>query len=152
MKSLLFKILISILSVIIGWGCSQAKGEESVLSMILTGSMHGQLDPCGWKKNPMGGLFRRYVKVQELKSEGKNPVILDAGDFFFSTTNLNKNNIESAIYYPKPCHLQKPYRNFSSTAPTSERLSREVLSLPIAEHINYDNIEFICNSICNFYS
>jgi hypothetical protein len=47
MKFLAFKIIISILSVIIGWGCSQAKGEESVLSMILTGSMHGQLDPCG---------------------------------------------------------------------------------------------------------
>ena len=47
MKFLMFKIIISILSVIVGWGCSQAKGEESVLSMILTGSMHGQLDPGG---------------------------------------------------------------------------------------------------------
>ena len=46
----------------------------------------------------MGGLSRRYVKVQELKSEGKNPIILDAGDLFFSTTSLNKNNIESEEY------------------------------------------------------
>ena len=46
----------------------------------------------------MGGLSRRYVKVQGLKSEGKNPIILDAGDLFFSTTNLNKNNIESEEY------------------------------------------------------
>ena len=30
-----------------------------------------------------------------MKSQGKNPIILDAGDFFFSTTKLNKNNIES---------------------------------------------------------
>ena len=43
----------------------------------------------------MGGLSRRYVKVQELKSQGKNPIILDAGDLFFSTTNLNNDNIES---------------------------------------------------------
>ena len=43
----------------------------------------------------MGGLSRRYVKVQDLKMEGKNPIILDAGDLFFSTTNLNKDNIES---------------------------------------------------------
>ena len=63
---------------------------------------------------------------------------------------LYKNNIESAIYYPKPCHLQKPYKNISTTAPISEKLSREVLSLPIAEHINHLNIEFICNSICKF--
>ena len=46
----------------------------------------------------MGGLSRRYIKVQELKSEGKNPIILDAGDLFFSTTNLNKNNIKSEEY------------------------------------------------------
>ena len=46
----------------------------------------------------MGGLSRRYSKVHELKSEGKNPIILDAGDLLFSTTNLNKNNIESEEY------------------------------------------------------
>ena len=46
----------------------------------------------------MGGLSRRYVKVMEMKNEGKNPIILDAGDFFFSTTKLNKNNIESEEY------------------------------------------------------
>ena len=38
------------------------------------------------------------MKVQELKSAGKNPIILDAGDLFFSTPNLNKNNIESEKY------------------------------------------------------
>ena len=43
----------------------------------------------------MGGLSRRYVKVQELKSQGKNPIILDAGDLFFSTTNLNNDNLKS---------------------------------------------------------
>ncbi len=37
----------SLLMIIIGWSCSQANGQESSLTMILTGSMHGQLDPCG---------------------------------------------------------------------------------------------------------
>ena len=77
--------------------CSSAD-KAGDFTLIMSGSMHGQLDPCGWKKNPMGGLSRRYIKVQELKSEGKNPIILDAGDFFFSTTNLNKNNIKSEEY------------------------------------------------------
>ena len=43
----------------------------------------------------MGGLSRRYVKIQEFKTEGKNPIILDAGDLFFSTTNLNSDNLKS---------------------------------------------------------
>jgi len=65
---------------------------------------------------------------------------------------LLENNIESAIYYPKPCHLQNPYKNEIVNAPISEQLSTEVLSLPISEHINRDNIEYICNTIRNFYS
>lgn len=65
---------------------------------------------------------------------------------------LFENNIESAIYYPMPCHLQKPYKNVIVNAPISEQLSSEVLSLPISEHINRDNIEYICNTIRNFYS
>ena len=46
----------------------------------------------------MGGLSRRYVKIKEMKEEGKDPIILDAGDFFFSTTNLNQNNLKSEEY------------------------------------------------------
>ena len=65
---------------------------------------------------------------------------------------LFQNNIESAIYYPKPCHLQKPYKNEIVNAPISEQLSTEVLSLPISEHIKRDSIEYICNTIRNFYS
>jgi len=65
---------------------------------------------------------------------------------------LLENNIESAIYYPKPCHLQNPYKNEIVNAPISEQLSTEVLSLPISEHINRENIEYICNTIRNFYS
>lgn len=66
--------------------------------MIVSGSVHGQLDPCGWKKNPLGGLSRRYVKINEIRQDGNNPILLDAGDMFFSTKNLNKNNIESERY------------------------------------------------------
>ena len=55
--------------------CSNVN-KSGDFTLVMSGSMHGQLDPCGWKKNPMGGLSRRYVKVQELKSEGKIPLSL----------------------------------------------------------------------------
>lgn len=74
--------------------CSSAD-KAGGFTLVMSGNMHGQLDPCGWKKNPMGGLSRRYVKIQELKTKGKNPIILDAGDLFFSTINLNEDNIKS---------------------------------------------------------
>ena len=64
---------------------------------------------------------------------------------------LYKNDIESSIYYPVPCHLQKPYLNQKSNNPKAETLADDVLSLPIAEHITIDNIKYIADTICKFY-
>ena len=66
--------------------------------MVLSGSVHGQLDPCGWKKNPLGGLSRRIVKVNELKESREDLLILDAGDIFFSSTNINDVNRKSEMF------------------------------------------------------
>ena len=64
---------------------------------------------------------------------------------------LLEHNIESTIYYPIPCHLQKPYLEYKVTNSVSEKLSKEVLALPISEHITKDNIEYISETIRNFY-
>jgi len=49
----------------------------------------------------MGGLSRRYVKLQEMRDAGKNPVIVDAGDLFFSTKKLTEDVIESEKHRAK---------------------------------------------------
>ena len=46
----------------------------------------------------MGGLSRRFVKMNELRDSGLDPLIIDAGDLFFSTANINSNNKESELY------------------------------------------------------
>ncbi|MBA66091.1 MAG: hypothetical protein CMG55_09855 [Candidatus Marinimicrobia bacterium] len=46
----------------------------------------------------MGGLSRRYVKIQEIRDAGKDPLIVDAGDLFFSTTRINDKNKKSEEY------------------------------------------------------
>ena len=40
-----------------------------------------------------------------MRDDGQNPIILDAGDMFFSTTSLNKNNLESENTGARPCSL-----------------------------------------------
>ena len=47
--------------------------------------------------------------------------------------------------------MQKPYRNFKVDNPVSEKLSNEVLALPIAEHISEYDVNNICNVINNFF-
>ena len=65
---------------------------------------------------------------------------------------LTEHDIDSAIYYPTPCHLQKPYLHTKTKAPIAEKLSHQVLALPISEHINEDNIKYIAKTISKFYA
>jgi len=97
MKSILKFAIPSIIMAMMVGACSEASGRGT-LTMVLSGSVHGQLDPCGWKKNPLGGLSRRFVKINELRESGIDPLILDAGDLFFSTKNINQTNKKSEIY------------------------------------------------------
>ena len=46
----------------------------------------------------MGGLSRRFVKIHEMKEAGDDPIILDAGDLFFSTANINTDNRDSEYF------------------------------------------------------
>ena len=43
----------------------------------------------------MGGLPRRITKVKELRESGINPLVVDAGDFFFSTKKIDLGNKQS---------------------------------------------------------
>ena len=64
-----------------------------------------KIDPCGWKKKPLGGLARKATVIENLKSQGLNPIILDAGDLLFKkniidpgvTTDVAKVNAEIII-------------------------------------------------------
>lgn len=59
---------------------------------------------------------------------------------------LKKNGIGAIIYYPIPLHLQKAYIGLGykkKDFPVAERLSREVISLPIHPHLKTSQIEFI---------
>ena len=67
---------------------------------------------------------------------------------------LEKSGIPSMIYYPVPLHLQKAYIRDGFTEgsfPITEKLSKSVLSLPIHTEMRTDELEFICQTIRNFY-
>jgi len=57
---------------------------------------------------------------------------------------LGERGIETLIHYPIPPHLQQAYRDLGlpeGSLPISERLHREVLSLPIGPHLGTDEVE-----------
>jgi UDP-2-acetamido-2-deoxy-ribo-hexuluronate aminotransferase len=63
---------------------------------------------------------------------------------------LKERGIPTAIYYPKPMHLQTAYQAYGSglgSLPLSERLSKEVLSLPMNPYATDDEIQYICDAV-----
>jgi len=58
-------------------------------------------------------------------------------------SHLNQQGIPNAVYYPCPLHLQLAFRDANNTAvvemPISEKLSKEVLSLPMQPYLTQDD-------------
>ncbi|NOY95612.1 MAG: DegT/DnrJ/EryC1/StrS family aminotransferase [Chlorobi bacterium] len=69
-------------------------------------------------------------------------------------TFLKENGIPSAVYYPKPLHLQKAYQFLGYTKgdfPIGEKLSETVLSLPVHTELTEKQLLFITNKIKEFF-
>ncbi|MBI5198677.1 MAG: DegT/DnrJ/EryC1/StrS family aminotransferase, partial [Nitrospirae bacterium] len=63
---------------------------------------------------------------------------------------LKDKSIASVIYYPLPLHLQEVYRDLGyreGDLPESEKVSKEVLSLPIFPELTEGQIDEICEVI-----
>lgn len=66
---------------------------------------------------------------------------------------LAENDIQTAIHYPSPIHLQKAYGHLGyvkGSLPEAERLSEQVLSLPIWPGILNEEVDYVCEQIIGF--
>lgn len=68
--------------------------------------------------------------------------------------HLEKKGIATKIYYPHPIYLQVPYRDLNyqrEDFPVTEKICREVLSLPIYPELEKDKIQYIAKNIIEFF-
>ena len=69
--------------------------------------------------------------------------------------HLKRHGVGTEIYYPLPLHLQRCFAELGCRPgdfPVSERLSAEVLSLPIYSELSAEDIEYVCQVIRGFFS
>jgi dTDP-4-amino-4,6-dideoxygalactose transaminase len=67
--------------------------------------------------------------------------------------HLAENGIESLIHYPIPPHKQGAYKDKQNlNLPVSEKLHREVLSLPMGPHLKPKQVQQVCAVIKDFFS
>jgi len=63
---------------------------------------------------------------------------------------LKAQGIPTAIYYPRPMHLQTAFRDYGQgvgSLPVSEMLSGEVLSLPMHPYLNEETAGRVCEAV-----
>ena len=85
--TMFFRLLIYIPKIVLIFfliSCNADNKKNGIATIVITGNVHSQLDPCGWKNNPTGGLPRKSTFIKSIIKQGKNPLIIDAGNLFFS--------------------------------------------------------------------
>jgi dTDP-4-amino-4,6-dideoxygalactose transaminase len=68
--------------------------------------------------------------------------------------HLNDNNIGCEIYYPLCFHMQKcfDYLGYKEgDMPVAERISKEVLAIPVYPELTYEQIDYVVSKIEEFY-
>ncbi len=68
--------------------------------------------------------------------------------------HLMSKGIPCAIYYPIPLHLQKAYtdsRYKEEDFPVTNKLVKEVISLPMHTELDDEQIKFITDSVLEFF-
>lgn len=66
---------------------------------------------------------------------------------------LNKHGVGAAVHYPVPIHLQEATRHLGHREgdfPVTERVTGEILSLPIYPELALDEVNYICQTIGDF--
>ena len=79
---------------LLSYSFAQNNINQNIITILGTTNVHGEIDPCGWKKKPLGGLARKATIIDEVRSEiNGEPIVVDAGNLFFK-----KNNYEGDIF------------------------------------------------------
>ena len=68
---------------------------------------------------------------------------------------LQENGIETKIHYPIPIHLQKPCAELGykrGDFPICEKQAEEILSLPINQYLEEEQLEYVIDRVKKFYN
>tara|TARA_Y100000590_G_scaffold371960_1_gene434694 strand:- start:7836 stop:8942 length:1107 start_codon:yes stop_codon:yes gene_type:complete len=93
----------------------------------------------------------QYIPQNYFSSHALFSIILDSEEERNSTIErLKKNNIPTMVYYKHPIHLMKGFSHLgysNGDLPISEKLSKNILSLPMHSYLSENDIDLIARNI-----
>ncbi len=111
------------------------------------------------KRNYIAKYYLKNIKNQKIKLPFVKKDTLHAWHLFIIRCKkrnqlkkyLFKNRIKTMIHYPIPPHRQKAYKKFNNLKlPLTDKLSKEVLSLPISTSLKKSELKYIVSKINKF--
>ena len=107
-------------------------------------------------------LYKKFIKTDKIKIIEDDKIKINSNVIFNIICEerdglkkyLDKNKIQTFIYYGTPLHLQKPMKKYGykkGDFPNAEKLCSKVLALPHNQYITQKQVKFVSDKINNFY-
>lgn len=141
---------------LVGYNARMEGIQGAVLSVKLK-----HLDNWNKQRNQVAKAYNKYLSGVSIRLPDMNDDCYQVFHQYVIETKprdelqryLKEQGIETLIHYPIPNHLQKALRCLGykeGDFPATERLSQEILSLPIYPEVTNEQVEFVADRITKF--
>lgn len=142
----------------IGYNSRLDTMQAAVLSVKLK-----YIDEAIKKREEIADLYKeglkdcKYIRLPKVKGNQKQVyyvfnILAEKRDEL--SEYLKQKEIGYSIYYPMPLHLQKAFQYLGykeGDFPVAERISKQIIALPIYPEITKEEVQFVCETINKFY-
>jgi len=136
-NSRLDEIQAAILSIKLKGLDAESYGRREIAKRYSDGIKNPLIQLPFWDESKKNHVFHLYVIRCKVRDKLKK-YLLD-------------NGIETVIHYPIAPHKQKAFMEFNNLClPITEKLQKEILSLPIGSHLTNENISYIIKILNKF--
>ncbi len=115
------------------------------------------------RRRELAALYRQGLKETPLVLPGEKPWAHHVYHLFVVRSkerqalqqHLAARGVSTLVHYPTPIHLQKVYEHLGYKAgafPVAERVSDEILSLPMYPALRDEEVLYVCEAIRAFYN